>query len=57
VKSAYSAPKVIFGCETVQQATENLKVWKTELPVQIIEKLRDEFQNISGKILNPSLWA
>jgi aryl-alcohol dehydrogenase-like predicted oxidoreductase len=48
---------VIFGCETVQQATENLKVWKTELPVQIIEKLRDEFQNISGKILNPSLWA
>jgi aryl-alcohol dehydrogenase-like predicted oxidoreductase len=57
VKSAYSAAKVIFGCETVDQATENFTLWKTELPPQIIEKLRGEFQNIPEKILNPALWT
>jgi aryl-alcohol dehydrogenase-like predicted oxidoreductase len=57
VRSAYSAQKVIFGCETVQQATENIKLWTTALPPEIIEKLRGEFQNIPEKILNPSLWT
>ncbi len=57
VKSTYPEQKVIFGCETIQQATENIKLWTTELPPQIVEKLREEFQNIPEKILNPSLWA
>lgn len=57
VKSSYPKQKVIFGCETVQQATENLKLWATELPAQIIEQLRGEFRNIPEKLLNPSLWT
>jgi aryl-alcohol dehydrogenase-like predicted oxidoreductase len=57
VKSAYSETKVIFGCETAQQATENLELWKTELPPQIVENLRMEFRDVPEKVLNPSLWV
>ena len=57
VKFAYSETKVIFGCETARQAAENLELWKTELPPQIVENLRMEFQDVPEKVLNPSLWA
>ena len=57
VRSIYPAQKVILGCETLQQLTENLEFWSTELPEEIIAKLRGEFKNIDEKILNPSLWT
>ncbi len=57
VRSVYPAQKVVLGCETLQQVTDNLKLWSTELPAEIIAALRGEFKNIDEKIINPSLWA
>jgi aryl-alcohol dehydrogenase-like predicted oxidoreductase len=57
VRSVYPAQKVVLGCETLQQVTDNLKLWSTELPEEIIAALRGEFKNIDEKIINPSLWA
>jgi aryl-alcohol dehydrogenase-like predicted oxidoreductase len=57
VKSAYPSTKVIFGCETTQQAQENFELWQKELPDEIVGRIQEEFHNIPDKILNPSLWA
>ena len=56
VKSAYPMQKVIFGCETIQQLEDNLKLWQKEIPEKIVNRVRQEFQNISETILNPILW-
>jgi aryl-alcohol dehydrogenase-like predicted oxidoreductase len=57
VRSVYPTQKVILGCETLQQVTENIQFWSSELPKEIIAKLRREFENTDEKILNPSLWG
>jgi len=57
VRSVYPAQKVVLGCETLQQVTENLELWSTGLPEKIIAMLPIEFENIDEKILNPSLWT
>jgi aryl-alcohol dehydrogenase-like predicted oxidoreductase len=57
VRSVYPAQKVVLGCETLQQVTDNLQLWSAELPEEIIAALRGEFQNTDEKIINPSLWT
>jgi len=57
VRSVYPAQKVILGCETLQQVTDNLQLWSAGLPDEIIAALRAEFKNIDEKIINPSLWT
>ena len=57
VKASYPGQKVVFGCETAQQADENIKIWKMELPGSVIEQIKSEFRNIPEKILNPSYWT
>lgn len=56
VKSAYPVHKVIFGCETIQQLEDNLNLWRQEIPEEIVDRIRKEFQNISETILNPVFW-
>jgi aryl-alcohol dehydrogenase-like predicted oxidoreductase len=56
VRSAYPANKVLFGSETVQQVRENLTLWSTQLPLDVVAKVRREFGNVPEKILNPTLW-
>ena len=56
VRLAYPEQKVLLGCETVDQARENLEIWSKETPRDIVERVRHEFQDIPDKILNPSLW-
>jgi aryl-alcohol dehydrogenase-like predicted oxidoreductase len=56
-KSAYPRHKVVFGCETIKQLSENIELWKIELPEGIVLGLREEFQNIPEIIINPSLWT
>ena len=57
VRSAYPEQKVLLGCETLEQARENLEIWSKETPRDIVERVRREFQDIPEKILNPSLWV
>lgn len=56
VRLAYPEQKVLLGCETLEQARENLEIWSKETPRDIVERVRREFQDIPEKILNPSLW-
>jgi aryl-alcohol dehydrogenase-like predicted oxidoreductase len=57
VRSVYPAQKVVLGCETLQQVTDNLQLWLAELPEKIIAALCAKFNNIDEKIVNPSLWT
>ena len=56
VRLAYPEQKVLLGCETLEQARENLEIWTKETPRDIVERVQREFQDIPEKILNPSLW-
>jgi len=57
VRSAYPEQKVLIGCETLEQIRENLEIWSKETPLDIVDRVRREFQDIPEKILNPSLWV
>ena len=56
VKGAYSHQKAVFGCETVEQVQHNLGLWQTELPGELITRIKKEFADTSERVLNPSLW-
>jgi aryl-alcohol dehydrogenase-like predicted oxidoreductase len=56
VRLAYLGHKVLFGSETVQQVRENLLLWTTQLPLDIVARVRGEFGNVPEKILNPTFW-
>ena len=55
-KSAYWGHKVVVGCETLEQMQQNLELWQTELPVELVARVQSQFKDVSEKILNPSLW-
>jgi len=48
--------KVIFGSETVKQVRENLALWATSIPSDVIKEVRKEFRDISETILDPRFW-
>jgi len=56
VKLAYPQTKIVFGVETPEQISGNLKSWETTLPVGFVERVAEEFGYVEEKILNPALW-
>ena len=56
VRQAYPQAKVVFGVETPEQISGNLKSWETILPVGIVEKVQKDFGYVEERILNPALW-
>jgi len=56
LKKAYPKAKIIVGVETPDQLLDNLKRWRKNLPLGLIEQVKKEFEHVDNKILNPSLW-
>ncbi|MCK4820652.1 aldo/keto reductase [bacterium] len=57
VKQAFPKAKIVFGVETLGQLNDNLKSWKSALPVDIIEYAQEEFKYVEERVLNPTLWS
>lgn len=49
---------ILFGCETLEQAKENIKVFNSikKLDKNIIDKLINRFIDLDEKIYNPTKW-
>ena len=57
VKKAYPKTKIVFGVETLGQLNNNLKSWKSILPVGLIEYTQEIFKCVEERVLNPKLWS
>lgn len=56
VKTAFPQAQVIIGAETPKQVHENVAAWNIEAPVGIVERVRQEFEDVDEKILDPRKW-
>lgn len=48
--------KVVFGADIPVHIKENLACWERELSPSLIPRIKNLFNNIDEKILNPALW-
>jgi aryl-alcohol dehydrogenase-like predicted oxidoreductase len=55
-QAMHAEAKVIFGSETVKQLRENLALWATSIPSDVVKEVREEFRDISETILDPRFW-
>ena len=55
-KYAYPNSKILFGVETPDQLEENIVYWNENLPVAVIDHVKEVFNNVEERILNPALW-
>ncbi|KKU74162.1 MAG: NADP-dependent oxidoreductase domain protein [Parcubacteria group bacterium GW2011_GWA2_47_26] len=56
VKTAFPDAHVIIGAETPQQVRDNVSVWNALPPAGIVERVREAFQSIDEKVLDPRQW-
>lgn len=55
-KIAYPNAKIIFGAETPEQVFETVAHWKKEFLPEFVPQIRNIFQDVEEKLVNPSLW-
>ena len=53
---AYPYSKILFGVETPEQVEENVVYWNESLPVDVVDHVREVFDNVDEQILNPVFW-
>ncbi len=56
VREAYQDAKIIFGAESPAQVKENIIYWNESLPVDMVGRVREAFDNVEERILNPVFW-
>jgi len=56
-KRAYPYSKILFGVETPEQVEENVAYWNGNLPVAAVDHVREVFDNVDERILNPVFWS
>ena len=56
VKEAYPNAKIIFGAESHEQVEENMVYWNESLPVDMVDRVKETFDNVEERILNPVFW-
>ena len=56
LKAAMPNAKIVFGADTPEQVRENRLCWERVMPATIISEIKQIFDDIDEKILNPSLW-
>jgi len=54
---AYPYAKILFGVETPEQVEENMVYWNENVPIAIIDHVREVFDNVDERILNPVFWS
>jgi len=55
-KIEFRHAKILFGAETSKQIAENLRLWTSPLPPEIIKEIKEMFRNVEEKVINPKLW-
>lgn len=53
---AYPYSKILFGVEMPEQLDENMAYWNESLPVTVVDHVREVFDNVDERILNPIFW-
>jgi aryl-alcohol dehydrogenase-like predicted oxidoreductase len=56
VKTEMPESKVIFGADIPEHVSENAASWKKAVPVSLCLKVKEVFDSVDEKILNPVLW-
>jgi aryl-alcohol dehydrogenase-like predicted oxidoreductase len=56
LKLAIPGAKIVFGAECPEQVRSNMNHWNKDFSDVIIDEVRQTFQNVNEKILNPVLW-
>jgi len=56
IKQTAPKAKILFGAESPRQVKENVDLFNKEIAEACINEIRETFQNVDKKILDPSLW-
>lgn len=48
---------LVLGVDNIEQLKENIKIFKQDFPIEILEDIAREFENIDANIVMPSLWV
>ncbi|MBI4135790.1 aldo/keto reductase [Candidatus Uhrbacteria bacterium] len=56
VKTALPETHIIIGAETPQQVRDNVVVWNALPPAGIVERVREAFNDVDEKVLDPRQW-
>jgi len=56
VKTEMPNSKIIFGADIPRHVRENVACWEKDIPVSLCLKVKDVFDSVDEKILNPVLW-
>ncbi len=57
VKSFDAITHLVFGVDNLEQLKENIKIFESDFPSEIIGEISKEFENINANIVMPSLWV
>jgi aryl-alcohol dehydrogenase-like predicted oxidoreductase len=57
LKAKMPGAKMIMGVDTAEQITENLNFWKRKPMDKLVPIVSENFAQINGKILDPTLWS
>jgi len=56
IKSEAPHAKVVFGADTPLQVKENVTCWEGALSPSSVDRVKNMFDYVDEKILNPTLW-
>src|SRR3989338_5633844 len=56
IKWAYPDAHLVVGAETPRQVQEHIDAWLLTVPLNVLNRLRDEFQKVPERVVNPLLW-
>ncbi len=56
VKREKNISHLVFGVDNMEQLKEDMKLFRHDLPEDLLAELDQEFQNIEADIVMPSLW-
>lgn len=56
VKKYDTISHLVFGVDNIEQLKENIKLFETSIPSDVIKAISNEFTDIEADIVMPSLW-
>ena len=57
IKQFNAISHLVFGVDNIIQLKENIEIFNSEIPSNILNEISNEFKNIEANIFMPSLWV